>query len=269
MNADRLIALSLRFYVVLAFAFIFAPIVVSFVFSLNAQRFPTLPLTEFTLDWYRRVWNTPEVYAAFQRSVIVAATVSVISTFIGFAAAYTDYRFRFTGKIFYLAVGFMPPTIPVLILGLAMLVFLGTVGLSGALHSVIISHVVLCTPFAMAVTRLRLAQMDANLEAAAWNLGASQWRAMRSVILPFSAPAILAALFVTAAISFDEFTIAWFVAGVDETLPVRVLNVVERQANPGVNAIGSATFAITMTLVILAQVLMLARAPSKSRNSNA
>ena len=59
----------------------------------------------------------------------------------------------------------------------------------------IVAHVVYCTPFAMALIRLRLSQMDPDLERAAWNLGANNWRAMRDVILPFTLPAILAALF--------------------------------------------------------------------------
>jgi ABC-type spermidine/putrescine transport system permease subunit II len=50
--------------------------------------------------------------------------------------------------------------------------------------------------------------MDPQLEAAAWNLSASQWQAMRYVILPFTAPSIFAALFVTMAVSFDEFAVA-------------------------------------------------------------
>src|SRR3546814_3129204 len=86
----------------------------------------------------------------------------------------------FCGKPFYRALALLPPTIPVVILGLAMLSFLSRVNLSGQLHAVIISHVVMCAPFAMAIVRLRLSQMDPSLEAAAWNLGASEWMALRS-----------------------------------------------------------------------------------------
>lgn len=248
-----------RIYVVLTFAFIFAPIVTSFVFSFSVPRFPSLPLELGSLEWYAQAWLSPEIRAAFVRSIVVALSVGVVSTFIGFTAAYTDYRYRFFGKKVYLALALTPPMIPVLILGIAMLFYLSRLGLSSALHSVFISHVVLCTPFAMAVTRIRLAQMDANLEAAAWNLGASRWRAIREVIMPFCLPALLGAVFVSAAISFDEFAIAWFVSGFEETLPVRVLALVQREFSPAVNAIGSVTFSISMTLVILAEILMLTR----------
>ncbi|MCY1454675.1 sulfate ABC transporter, permease protein [compost metagenome] len=122
-----------------------------------------------------------------------------------------------------------------------------------------IAHIVMCAPFAMAVIRMRLAQMDPILEAAAWNLGASQWKAMRHVILPFAAPSIFAALFVTMAVSFDEFAVAWFVSGLNETVPVRILNTLQGQVSPTINAIGSLVFVTSMLLVILAQLLLMRR----------
>jgi spermidine/putrescine transport system permease protein len=248
----------LRLYILLVFAFIFAPIAVSFVFSFSENRFPTLPLTEFSTVWYQRVLDEPAFADAFRRSLIVAGSTSLLSTFIGFGAAYVDYRYRFFGQKLYVAMGIIPPMIPVLILGVAMLIFLSQVGLSGDLHSVVISHVVLCIPFAMAINRLRLAQMAPNLEAAAWNLGANEWRTMRLVIVPFCLPAILASAFITAAISLDEFAIAWFVCGLEDTLPVKVLNLVARQASPSVNAIGSFTFTLSLVLVVLAQAALIA-----------
>ena len=81
------------------------------------------------------------------------------------------------------------------------------------------------TPFSCGrwMVETRSAFRSTNFRAAAWNLGASQWRALREVILPFTLPAILSALFITMAVSFDEFAIAWFVSGFNETLPVRIL----------------------------------------------
>jgi spermidine/putrescine transport system permease protein len=266
---DRAIATGLRLYIVLTFAFIFAPIAMSFVVSFNADRFPTLPLAGFSTEWYEAVAEDPTVPDAFRNTVLVGVSVSLIATFLGFAAAYTDFRYRFFGKGVYLALALLPPTIPVVILGLAMLVFLAQVGLSGELHSVIISHVVLCMPFAMALIRLRLSQMDPSLEAAAWNLGASQWRAMREIIVPFCAPAIFSALFMTMAVSFDEYAIAWFVSGFNETLPVRILSFLQGRVSPRINALGSIVFVVTMTLVILAQVILVLRRPARQRSAAA
>ena len=255
-NRSRLVDLGLRAYVVLAFAFVFAPIAASFVFSFNSDRFPSIPLGEVSLDWYRAVASDPLVWEGLRNTLGIGVTVGLISTALGFGAAYTDYRYRFFGKQVYMALALLPPTIPVVIMGLAMLAYLSRIDLSGNALSVIIAHVVICAPFAMAIVRLRLSQMDADLEAAAWNLGASEWKAMIHVIVPFTLPAILGALFITMAVSFDEFAIAWFVSGLNETLPVKVLGFLQGQVSPRINAIGTFVFILSMGLVIGAQVLL-------------
>lgn len=259
MNRDPLIEVALRAYVALAYAFVFAPIAASFVFSFNADRFPSIPLGGFSLEWYRLVVGDPLVWQGLRNTLAAGVIVGVISTALGFGAAYTDYRYRFFGKQVYLALALLPPTIPVVILGLAMLAYLSRVSLSGDLVAVVISHVVICAPFAMAIVRLRLSQMDPALEAAAWNLGASEWGAMRHVIIPFTRPAIFGALFITMAVSFDEFAVAWFVSGLNETLPVKVLGFLQGQVSPRINAIGTFVFVTSMTLVILAQILLSGR----------
>lgn len=256
LNRNRGVDWSLRIYVFLAYAFVFAPIAASFVFSFNSDRFPSIPLGDFTLDWYRAVANDPLVWEGLRNTLVVGVIVGVVSTALGFGAAYTDYRYKFAGKQVYMALALLPPTIPVIILGLAMLAYLSRVNLSGNSLSVIISHVVVCAPFAMAIVRLRLSQMDPALEPAAWNLGASEWKTMRHVIVPFTMPAILGALFITMAVSFDEFAVAWFVSGLNETLPVKVLGFLQGQVSPRINAIGTFVFITSMTLVILAQLLL-------------
>lgn len=247
------------FYLLALFVFIFAPIAASLVFSFNSDRFPTLPLGSFTTGWYARAFSRPEVWEAIGNSLIVAGVTSVISTFIGFATAYTDFRYGFRFKQAYLALALLPPTLPLVILGLAMLAWLSQVGLSGTLTGIIIAHVVLATPFAMAICRLRLSQMDPALEAAAWNLGAGQWTAMRYVILPFCLPAVVSALCLTAAVSFDEFIVAWFVSGLNRTVPVMILEILQGNVDPQINAIGTVVFLTSMTLVIAAQFFIFRR----------
>lgn len=254
MRSNGLLNFSLKIYTLALFVFIFAPIVFSVIFSFNSARFPTIPLESFTLHWYETIWADPDVWTAFGNSLIVSVSTAILATFLGFCTAYTDYRFMFKFKSAYLALVLLPPTIPLIIMALAMLAWFSKIGISGQLWSVIIAHTVLAAPFAMAIIRLRLNQMDRDLEAAAWNLGASDWRAMREVIIPFCKPAIISALFLTAAVSFDEFAIAWFVSGLNKTVPVLILEIVQGNIDPQVNAIGTIVFGVSMTLVIIAQI---------------
>ena len=133
MTKERILRLFLHLYVCAVFVFVFLPIITSFVFSFNSDRFPSLPLGHFTTHWYQTIFNDPDIWEAFGVSAIVSASVAVLSTFIGFCTAYTDYRFNFRGKSIYLALALLPPTIPLVIMGLAMLALLSRINMSGAI----------------------------------------------------------------------------------------------------------------------------------------
>jgi spermidine/putrescine transport system permease protein len=80
---------------------------------------------------------------------------------------------------------------------------------------------------------------------------------MRSVVLPFCLPALVASYCLTAAVSFDEFIVAWFVSGLNKTVPVLILEILQGNVDPQINAIGTVVFLTSMTLVIIAQLLIL------------
>ncbi|MEM7196358.1 MAG: ABC transporter permease [Pseudomonadota bacterium] len=256
---ERLVRWVLVLYVGLILIFIFTPIITSIIFSFNSDRFPTVPLGSFTLKWYETIFADPDVWKAARTSLMVALSTAVLATFIGFCTAYTDFRYQFRGKNAYLALALLPPTVPLIILALATLAWFSKLGISGRPYSIVIAHTVLCSPFAMAIIRLRLQQMDRELEAAAWNLGASDWAAMRNVVIPFTMPAIVSSLCLTMAVSFDEFAVAWFVSGLNKTIPVLLLEVLQGTTDPQINAIGTFVFITSMTLVVVAQLLFMAR----------
>lgn len=244
-----------RLYTLLVLVFILAPLIASLVFSFNADRFPSLPLKAFTTDWYQLTFTDPMVIDAFKRSFGVAIPAGLLSTLLGFAAAYSDYRFSFRGKSLFNLMMLLPPTIPAVIMGLAMLSYLSRIDLAGNVYSILICHVVTGLPFAMAIIRLRLAQMDPSLEQAAWNLRATAGQTLWHVVIPFCKQSLIAAFLITTAVSFDEFAVAWFVSGLEETVPVRVLVFLQGQVSPRINAIGTAIFATSVLLVVLAMTL--------------
>ncbi len=261
---DRIIKWFLWGYLALLLLFVFSPIVTSVIFSFNSDRFPTIPLGSFTLKWYDTILDDPDVWSAARTSLLVSFCTAILATFIGFCTAYTDYRYNFRFKGAYLALALLPPTIPLIIMALAMLAWLSKLGISGQVWSVVIAHTVLCAPFAMGIIRLRLQQIDPDLESAAWNLGASEWNAMKTVVIPFAKPALISAFCLTMAVSFDEFAVAWFVAGLNKTIPVLILEVLQGTVDPQINAIGTFVFLTSITLVIVAQVFFMTRSRKQS-----
>ncbi|MDQ0509577.1 ABC transporter permease [Ancylobacter amanitiformis] len=235
------------------FVFLATPMLVIVVFSFDANRFPTIPWGGFSLEWHRAILADPMIRDAFLNSVLVGLGTAALATALGFAAAYLDFRHRFRFKLPFILLVAVPPAVPATILGMAMLAFLSRIGLFGRLETVMACHVAIATSFAMAIIRLRLNDLSRDLEPAAWNLGASPLSALLHVVIPFCRPALIASFFLSAAVSFDEFLIAWFVGGVHETLPVRILNLLQGQVNPKINAIGTVVLVISVALVLLAQ----------------
>jgi spermidine/putrescine transport system permease protein len=245
------------------FAFIATPMLVIVVFSFDANRFPTIPWGGFSLEWHRAVLADERIRSAFLNSLVVGVATALISTVLGFAAAYIDYRYLFRGKTLGGLLVAIPPAVPASILGMAMLAFLSRVGLFGSTLAIIVCHVAIATSFAMAIIRLRLGEFSRDLEPAAWNLGASPLATLFTVVVPFCKPALLASLFLCAAVSFDEILIAWFVGGTVETLPVRILNLLQGQVSPKINAIGTLVLIISVILVLCAQRLLGIRAGAR------
>jgi spermidine/putrescine transport system permease protein len=101
--------------------------------------------------------------------------------------------------------------------------------------------------------------LDVRYEEAGWDLGANRLRAIKNIVLPLTAPGIVAAFLLTFTLSFDEFIIAWFVCGFQETLPVKVWGLIRSGLNPTINAIGAVIFIFSMALAVIAQYLIQSR----------
>lgn len=234
--------------------FVLTPMVVIVVFSFDANRFPTLPWGGFTLAWHREALGDAMIVSAIWNSILVSLGTAVIATVLGFCAAYLDYRYSFFGKRSLMLIIAVPPAVPVTILGMAMLAALSRTPVFGTPMGIIACHVAIAVSFAMALIRLRLNDLGPDMEQAAWNLGASTGGALRHVVIPFCRPSLIAAFCLSAAVSFDEFMVAWFVGGVNETLSVRVFNMLLGQVNPKINAIGTLVLITSIGLVTLAQI---------------
>jgi spermidine/putrescine transport system permease protein len=88
------------------------------------------------------------------------------------------------------------------------------------LWTVAAGHVLVCVPFSMLVLIARLEGFDKGLEEASNDLGESAWMTFWRVTFPIALPGIVASLLMCFTISFDEFVMAFFLSGTDQTLPV-------------------------------------------------
>lgn len=264
---SRTLAISSWIYLAIGYVLLMLPILTLVVFSFETSRFPTLPWTGWTWDWYRQVFSDGDLIQALRASLIVSPAAAALATVLGFFGAYALNRFEFLGKQPLSVVLIVPVLVPPLILGVAFLGLLSRFNLQGQLYSILLCHVVILLPTAIALITLRLMQMPKAIEQAAWNLGATEWQALWRVVLPWALPGIAGAFLLAFTFSFDEFVIAWFVSGFEPTLPVAIYNFLGSNLSPSLNAIGTIVFLISVLLLISAELLlipMLLINPSKS-----
>lgn len=255
--SHRLLSVSSWIYLAIGYALLMLPIVTVVVFSFETSRFPTLPWTGGTWSWYQELFNDGTLIQALKASLIVSPLAAVIATVLGFFGAYALNRFEFPGKQMLSITLVVPILIPPLILGVAFLGMLSRVNLQGQLYSILLSHVVILIPTAIALITLRLMQMPQAIEQAAWNLGATEWQALWRIVLPWAVPGIAGSFLLAFTFSFDEFVIAWFVSGFEPTLPVAIYTFLGSNLSPSLNAIGTLIFLISVALLVGVELLLL------------
>ena len=235
--------------------FLYAPILILLIFSFNDSELPTFPLSGFTLEWYHQFLTNPDLQAALRTSAIVAALSSVGAVFLGVLASIALVRRRFMGKSAVSALLLSSLVIPYVVFGISLLLFFHWVGIERSIMTVVIGHIVISLPYTILVLVPRLDQIDASLEEAAYDLGASRVRTFRSIVLPLILPAIVAAFLIAFTTSFDEYAVASFVVGTDATFPIYLYGALRFPSRlPEVIAVAVVVMIVSLIVVMGAEI---------------
>jgi spermidine/putrescine transport system permease protein len=246
---------GLRAYTLLYLVFLYLPIVLLPLFAFNSSTVIAFPLQGFTTEWFVELTRVPALKAAVITSVKVAVTVAVISTLLGICAARAAARYRFPGKSGIMGLIMLPLVLPEIIVAVALLVVFLQIGLPLSAMTVVLGHVLICTPFCVAILNGAFQSLDNALEEAAIDLGETSWGAFRLVILPLVMPGIIASLLIAFTISMDEFIIAFFLSGSEATLPVYLWGQLRfPQRLPVVMALGTLLVLMSLVLLTLAEL---------------
>ncbi len=238
-------------------AFLYLPVLVLAVYSFNASRF-ALSWEGFTLEWYLRVFTSPEIGRALRNTLVVSTVSTAASTALGTALAMGLHFHRFRGRDLLQGGFYLPILIPDIILAVALLSFFALVALPLGLGSIILAHVSFQISFVALLVRARLQAFPASLVEAARDLGATPAGVVRRVVLPLAAPGIVAGALVAFTLSVDDFLIAYFTAGAgSSTLPIRIYSMIKRGVTPEVNAL--ATLLLVFSLVTISVSMLILR----------
>ncbi|MBO6755611.1 MAG: ABC transporter permease [Roseibium sp.] len=264
----------MRIYAVCVYLFLYTPIAIIALFSFNAGRHAS-QLQGFSVQWYARAFKNPFVMDALETSLFVAFVSATLASILGTLAAVGLQNIRGPARAVFDGVIYIAIMIPGIVIGIATLIALVTVfdvlnpllaslwfeggqppRLSMGIGSLIAAHTMFTMALVIVIVRARLAGMEKVLTEASADLYATPLGTFRQVTLPLIAPAILAGFLLSFTFSFDDFIIAFFVAGSETTLPIYVFSSIRRGVTPEINAIGTMVMVASLLLLIIAQLIL-------------
>ncbi|MFN4144007.1 ABC transporter permease [Aestuariivirga sp.] len=255
----------MRIYAILIYIFLYAPIAFIVAGSFNAGR-QAMVWQGFSLEWYGKAFSNPLIMEALTTSLTIAFANAVLSAAIGTLAALGLERVRGFLRAFFDSLIYIAIMVPGIVIGISTLI--AFVSLFDAINpmlafrlemgawAVIAAHVLFNTAVVALLVRARLQGMDRSLVEASEDLYATPLGTFRQVVLPLLAPSILAGFLLAFTFSFEDFIIAYFVAGPDVTLPIYIFSSIRRGITPEINAVGSVVLLTSFVLLILAQLIL-------------
>ena len=249
--------MSLRIYAIAYLIFLYAPIILLPIFAFNDATIIAFPLSGFTTDWFKALLTTKALHTAVQNSLYIATVTALLSTTLGVCAARAGAMYAFPFKRSILGLVMLPLVLPEIIVAVSLLVVVVQIldlGLSN--WTVIAAHVLISTPFCIAILNGAFQNLDPAMEEAAMDLGETRWSAFRLVTLPLVMPGIISSMLIAFTISLDEFIIAFFLTGANPTMPVYIWGLLRFPSSlPVVMALGTILVALSIVLLTLAEIL--------------
>ncbi|HQU69369.1 MAG TPA: ABC transporter permease [Albidovulum sp.] len=264
----------MRIYALAVYLFLYIPIAVIAIFSFNAGRYAA-QLQGFSTQWYGKALSNSFVMEALQTSATVALSSAILATLAGTMAALALQGVTGRPRAIFDALLYIAVMVPGIVIGISTLIALVTLfdwvnplltalwptGWSAPqLHlgrgSLIAAHGLFAMALVVIIVRARVAGMDRSLIEASADLGATPWGTFRQVTLPQIFPAILAGFLLSFTFSFDDFIVAFFVAGSETTLPIYVFSSIRRGVTPEINAIGTMVLAVSLLILVVAQSIL-------------
>jgi spermidine/putrescine transport system permease protein len=245
-----------------------APVAIAVQFSFNDGRSRST-FQGFSLQWYEAIWD--EASANFDDTLLPALIQSLklalltmpIATVlgVGLAIGLARWRGRGAGPANFLML--FPLVTPEIVMGASMFLIFTNLyfelipGLGLGTATQLLGHVTFSLSYVVIVTRGRLFAVGRDYEEAAMDLGASPADALKRVLLPLLAPAILSSFFIVFAISIDDFVISQFLCAQEcTTIPIKIYSAARNAGNPSLNALATIMMLLSLLSITVAVLIL-------------
>ena len=244
-------------YLIVVLLFIYLPIAYVVLFSFNESKSLT-HFTGFSLKWYENMFQDRTMMQSVYYTVLVAVVATAVSTIMGTLASIGISKNRKIIRSIILETNNLPVMNPDIVTAIGMMLLFISAKIQLSLVTLIISHITFCTPYVILSIMPKLRQLDDNVAEAAMDLGATPWQALTKVILPQISSAIISGALIAFSMSFDDFVISFFTAGVGiNNISMYVYSM--KRYNPSVNALSTLIVVVVTLILVLVNVIPLAK----------
>ena len=234
--------------------FFYLPILYIIVFSFNDSRSLT-KLGGFSLRWYEKMFADSTMMEAVGYTIVIALLATIISTIAGTLAAIGLSRSRKVLRNIVEQVNNLPIMNPEIVTAIGLLMFFSAIGIKKGFLTLLLAHIMFCTPYVMLSVSPKLRSLDPNLADAALDLGATPIQALTKVIVPQIMPGIVSGALIAFTMSFDDFIISYFVTGNGVQNISILVYTMSKRINPSINALSTLVILLITVGLILANVV--------------
>ncbi len=240
-------------YLILVLLFVYLPIAYVVLFSFNEGK-SLSKFTGFSLKWYENMFQDRTMLQSIYYTVLVAVIATLVSTVIGTIAAIGLSKSRKLIRNIVLEVNNLPVLNPDIVTAIGLMLLFISLKMQLSLLTLILSHISFCIPYVILSVMPKLRQLDDNVAEAALDLGANPWQALTKVIIPQIYPAILSGALIAFSMSFDDFVVSFFTAGVGiNNISMYVYSM--KRYNPSVNALSTLIVVVVTLILILVNLI--------------
>ena len=238
--------LSIYFSIFIALTYI--PLIIMVVFAFNSGK-SVQNWDSASLQWFNELFNDSQFMAAIGVSLIVSITSTFFSLILGtFAAIGLSKNGNLWLSKILSSVTNYPIFAAEIVMGVSLMIMFITFGITFGIGTLVISHIMFCTPYVIISVLPRLKQLDKELINASFDLGAKPSKTLFKVILPNIKGAMFVGAGIAFAMSFDDFMISYLTSGSVETASTYIYSL--KRITPIVNAFGSIVLFIVVISII-------------------
>ena len=237
------------------FIFLIGILVSVVVDSLGKPWFDSWLPQNFVTSWYADAWDQFGMAHVIIVTLIVAATVIVVSVLVGAPAAYLLARRTFPLKRTITLLFLLPVLMPPITYGIPLATVMYNFGLGRTLPAVILVNLVPSIPFVIMTMTPFIEQINPTIEDAARMSGASMVKVFTRILMPLLIPGILAASILVLVRTVGMFELTFLVSGPSsDTLVVAIYRAMTAAGGGDARQLISSMavgYTLTMTVILV------------------